>query len=427
MYWQKSAARPDTVYAARTESDFLMKPALTALGIINALGNNPAEVLSNLLAGVSPGMTDSADWLPDRSVCIGTVTAALPEIPVSLQMFDCRNNRLLLAALTQIQNAIAEALNKYGVERIGVVIGSSTSGIAEGEIALAEKQHTQQWPSHYHYQQQEIGSPAHFVAHYLGLKGITYTVSTACSSSAKVLGSARRLLELDLCDAVICGGSDSLCRLTLNGFAALDALSAERCEPFATGRNGINIGEGAALFLMEKPADPSAFIQLAGVGESADAHHISAPHPDGVGAEVAMRAALNDADIDANAIDYINLHGTATPLNDSMESAAVARVFSHHIPCSSTKPLTGHTLGAAGATEAALCWLLLSRMNKQRTLPAQKNTAAPDETLAPIHLLRTPEKLSTKNAMSNKKTLRMLSNSFAFGGSNATVILESHT
>ncbi len=400
-----------------------MKPVLSALGLLNALGNNKAEVLSNLLAentlaGQAPGIQQQAGWLPERDTWVGCVTAALPLVPLHLQSFDCRNNQLLLAALAQIENNIADVIKQYGADRIGVVIGSSTSGIAEGEIALREQKHTAQWPEKYNYRQQEIGSPAEFVARFLGLKSIAYTVSTACSSSAKALASARQLLEMDLCDAVICGGSDSLCKLTLNGFTALEAMSSDRCEPFAEKRNGINIGEGAALFLMVKNNHGSGIV-LAGIGESADAYHISAPHPDGIGAEIAMRTALKDAKINATDIHYINLHGTATPLNDAMESAAVFRVFGDGTPCSSTKPLTGHTLGAAGATEAALCWLLLSQLNSGRILPAQINNAAADSTLANIKLLRTTEKLPDENI------LRMLSNSFAFGGSNAAVILEA--
>lgn len=394
-----------------------MKPALAALGIVNALGNNKTEVLANLLAGSAPGMATAAGWIADRSVWAGAVTDSLPSVPASLAAFDCRNNRLLLAALAQIEKEIVDAITLYGRDRIGVVIGSSTSGIAEGEMALRQKYETGHWPDHYNYRQQEIGSPAEFVARYLDLSGIAYTVSTACSSSAKALASARQLLETGLCDAVICGGSDSLCRLTLNGFSALEAMSSDRCEPFAENRTGINIGEGAALFLMVKNEFGDSVV-LAGIGESSDAHHISAPHPDGIGAETAMRAALLDAQVDATGIHYINLHGTATPLNDAMESAAVFRVFGGNIPCSSTKPLTGHTLGAAGATEAALCWLLLSELNNTRTVPAQINSAAPDSNLPAISLMHAPAKLP------HEKNLRMLSNSFAFGGSNAAVILE---
>lgn len=401
-----------------------MKPVLAALGLLNALGNNKAEVLGNFLAGTSPGMQQQSGWLPESQAWVGCVTTALPVVPAHLQSFDCRNNQLLLAALAQIETDIADAIKNFGADRIAIVIGSSTSGIAEGEIALREKQASGQWPEHYDYRQQEIGSPAEFVARFLNLTGIAYTVSTACSSSAKALASARQLLELDLCDAVICGGSDSLCKLTLNGFTALEAMAPDRCEPFAEKRTGINIGEGAALFLMTREELPWATSRsplLAGIGESSDAHHISAPHPDGVGAETAMRAALKDAQINAADIHYINLHGTATPLNDAMESAAVFRVFGSNTACSSTKPLTGHTLGAAGATEAALCWLLLSHLNSDRILPEQINTTSPDSTLPPIKLLRTPKKLP------EAKILRMLSNSFAFGGSNAAVILEAHT
>jgi 3-oxoacyl-[acyl-carrier-protein] synthase-1 len=400
-----------------------MKPVLSALGLLNALGNNQAEVLTNLLAGHAPGMQRQFGWLPEHDAWVGSVNFMLPKVPTHLQSFDCRNNQLLLAALEQMSTDIADAIKKYGADRIGVVIGSSTSGIAEGEAALAKKNHHSDWPDKFHYRQQEIGSPAEFVARFLDLTGVAYTVSTACSSSAKALGSARQLLELDLCDAVICGGSDSLCKLTLNGFTALEAMSPDRCKPFAANRDGINIGEGAALFLMTKEpvGAPLAapLIYFAGIGESADAHHISAPHPDGIGAEAAMRGALDDAHINAGDIHYINLHGTATPLNDAMESAAVSRVFGENTPCSSTKPLTGHTLGAAGATEAALCWLLLSKMNGHRTLPAQVNTETTDNSLATIRLLRTAEILPDINI------LRMLSNSFAFGGSNAAVVLET--
>lgn len=395
-----------------------MKPVLSALGIINALGHNKDTVLSNLLSGRAPGMHAHTGEVSGREIWAGHADYPLPPTPKNLVQFDCRNNQLLLAAAEQIAPEIAAAIAAFGATRIGVVIGSSTSGIAEGEQALAEKMQSDAWPAHYHYRQQEIGSPALFLAHYLQLGSVAMTVSTACSSSAKVFNSARQLLALDLCDAVICGGSDSLCQLTLHGFSALESVSSARCEPFAEKRDGITIGEGAALFLMQKSQPQTGDIVLAGVGESADAHHISAPHPEGTGAEAAIRAALADAQCAASDIAYLNLHGTATPLNDAMESAAVHRVFGSDTPCSSTKPLTGHTLGAAGATEAGLCWLLLSAMNHQRTLPAQLNKLSPDPALAPIAILR------TKQTLPKKSSLFALSNSFAFGGSNASVILQ---
>ncbi len=389
---------------------------LSALGMINALGHNADAVLINLLAGTAPGMAKQHGWVPEQEVPVGAVTADLPRIPMEHADFDCRNNRLLLAALAQIKPAIDTAIQQYGADRIAVVIGSSTSGIGEGEHGLAQHIRSGHWPASYHYRQQEIGTAAEFVARYLQLTGIAYTISTACSSSAKALGSARRLLAMGVCDAVICGGADSLCKLTLNGFSALESVSADVCEPLAEGRDGITIGEAAALFLMEKGQHG---IVLAGVGESADAHHISAPQPEGTGAEAAMRAALADAAIDADSVDYINLHGTATPLNDAMETAAVYRIFSDRVPASSTKPLTGHTLGAAGATEAGLCWLLLSLHNTARVLPKQCNRKSPDPALPPVLALRDDRPLP------NKPVLRALSNSFAFGGSNASLILES--
>lgn len=394
-----------------------MTPALTALGLVNALGQGKQAVLTHLLAGTAPGMQPQSSWLLGRACPVGAVMDALPAIPSTLATFACRNNRLLLSAVTEIRDDIERAITQYGAHRIGVVIGSSTSGILEGERAIAQHQQHKNWPADFDYRQQEIGTAAEFVARLLGLTGPAYTLSTACSSSAKALASAQRLLALGVCDAVICGGADTLCQLTVNGFAALESLSDTVCEPFAHNRNGITIGEGAAAFLMERNAETDA-VRLAGVGESADAHHISAPHPDGAGAEAAMRAALQHAGLSPQDIHYINLHGTATPLNDAMESAAVHRVFGASVPCSSTKPLTGHTLGAAGATEAALCWLLLSHHNTHHVLPAQRNTLARDTSLPDIALLTNPGQLPAAGPR------RALSNSFAFGGSNASLILE---
>lgn len=394
-----------------------MKPALTALGVINALGQGKQTVLAGLLTNSALGMQPQSHWLPERTGFVGAVTETLPVIPATLSALDCRNNQLLLAAITEIQDAIDQAKIRYGTHRIGVVLGSSTSGILAGEIALSHYQQHKAWPPSFDYRQQEIGTAALFVSQLLSLRGPAYTISTACSSSAKALASAQRLLTLGLCDAVICGGADTLCKLTLNGFAALESLSDNRCEPFAQHRDGITIGEGAAIFLMEKLASEHS-ICLAGAGESADAHHISAPHPDGNGAEAAMRAALQQAGLTPQDIHYINLHGTATPLNDAMESQAVRRLFGSAVPCSSTKPLTGHTLGAAGATEAALCWLLLSNDNTTHRLPAQCNTLPRDRHLPDIGLLTTAGTLPATGPR------RALSNSFAFGGSNASLILE---
>lgn len=386
---------------------------LTALGIINALGSGGDAVLANLLQGNAPGMEREAGWVPAASPWCGRARGDLPQVPARLQELASRNNQLLMAALQQIQPELDRVIGAYGPQRVGVVIGSSTSGILEGERALQTFQQTSALDPDYHYRQQEIGTPALFVADLLSLSGIAYTVSTACSSSAKVFASARNLLDLGLCDAVLVGGSDSLCKLTLNGFSALDSVSANRCNPFSANRDGITIGEGAALFLMERG---EGAINLLGVGESSDAHHISSPHPEGRGAAAAMQNALKDAALEASAIAYLNLHGTATPQNDAMESHAVHRVMGQEIPCSSTKPLTGHTLGAAGATEIGLCWLLLNQAREGAKLPRQLWDGAYDPALSPIALLASDLPLPAGDH-------RMMSNSFAFGGSNCSVII----
>ena len=258
-----------------------------------------------------------------------------------------------------------------------------------------------------------MGTPAAFVAHVIGAAGPAYTVSTACSSSAKALAAAARLLRSGQVDAVVCGGADSLCDFTRAGFGALGAVSARRCNPFSRHRDGINVGEGAALFLATRE---SASVRLSGWGESSDAHHMSAPDPAGRGAEAALRAALQRGAIEASQIDYVNLHGTATQQNDAMESALIARVFDA-VPCSSTKPLTGHALGAAGAIEAALCWIALAH-NPQHALPPHWWDGEADPAL-PILALVAP------GSHAARPLRHLLSQSFAFGGSNAALILSA--
>jgi 3-oxoacyl-[acyl-carrier-protein] synthase-1 len=294
------------------------------------------------------------------------------------------------------------------------VLGTSTAGIGEAELAIAAARRGEVIPPAFDYRQQELGSPSEFLSRYLGLEGPAYTLSTACSSSARAFISGQRMLAAGLVDAVLVGGADSLCGLTLNGFDSLESLSGTLCQPFDNGRQGINIGEGAALFLLSRTPAPLA---LLGVGESSDAWHISAPHPDGVGAEAAMQMALAQAGVTPEQVGYINLHGTATRLNDAMESQAVHRLFGDKVPCSSTKALTGHTLGAAGAIEAALACLLLERalpLPPQRALPLPpQRVMTPDPALAPIRLVSNETLLAAP---------RVLSNSFAFGGNNVSLL-----
>ncbi len=381
---------------------------LHALGIVNALGADQAAVRRGLYAGSTAGMQLRRDFVPGREVRVGAVAAAPAGLEAGFEHYASYNNRLLRAAVQQIRPEIDAALSRHGGRRIGVVLGTSTSGIAEGERAIAEQARSGAFPADYHYRQQEIASPGEYLRCALKLGGPAWTVSTACTSSAKAVASGRRLIAAGLCDAVLVGGVDSLCRLTLNGFAALESVSRGLCNPMSRNRDGINIGEGAAVFLMSREPGPVAVL---GVGESSDAFHISGPDPEGRGAELAMRQAL--AGLDAAAVDYLNLHGTATPQNDLMESHAVQRVFGAAVPCSSTKPLVGHTLGAAGATELAFCWMLLTEPGAA-PLPPHVWDGAADPALAPLHLVASGEARHCRVAASN---------SFAFGGNNICVLL----
>ena len=382
---------------------------ISAVGVVNALGNSADEIAVNLTAGVAPGMRRRAGWLQDsREAVLGGVEGELPPIPESWSAHRTRNNQLLLAALAQIQSTIDEAIARVGRDRVAVVLGTSTSGLDEGDEHVRRMTHGEA-SARWQYPQQELGDPSRFLANWLQLAGPAYTLSTACSSSARAMISGRRLIESGLVDIAIVGGADTLSRMPINGFNSLDAFSPTLCEPFGRDRRGITIGEAAALMVLSRePAD----VALLGVGESSDAYHISAPHPQGEGAMRAITQALNEAGMQPEEIGYINLHGTATPLNDQIESKVVQELFGESVPCSSTKHLTGHTLGAAGITEAALSWLILTR---DLPLPPQDFARyAPDDTLAPCGLLHQSAAL--------KKPV-ILSNSFAFGGNNASILL----
>lgn len=291
-------------------------------------------------------------------------------------------------------------------------MATSTSGIVESERAVRQLKGDGSYPSTYHATQGMLGGLGEFVTAFLKLGGPSYTLSTACSSSANAALSARRMIRSGICDAVVFGGVDSLCEMTLQGFGALGAQSSSFCRPFASNRDGINIGEGAAVFLLSREARGARLVGGAG---SSDAHHISAPHPEGDGAFQSMDGALQDAGLEPGEISYINLHGTATQHNDCMESKAVYRLFGDQVPCSSTKSFTGHTLGAAGALELGFCWLLLEQERGWR-FPPSLYLDDHDPGLSPIQLVG--------NALINEaRPEYCLSNSFAFGGSNVSLII----
>ncbi len=384
---------------------------LHALGMVNALGDDVSAIAAALARGEAPGMGPIATRT--GMAFAGSVKAPLDIAPPeSLAYYDCRNNRLLLAALAQIRSAIEAARERFGAGRIGVVLGTSTSGISAAEMLFTQPAQ-QEAASTFDYRQMEIGTAAPFAAAALDLRGPAYTISTACTSSAKAFVAARRLLRANLCDAVVVGGVDSLCELTLQGFASLESTSPVRTNPMSAQRRGINIGEGAAVFLMSREEGP---VMLAGAGESSDAHHISAPDPAGAGGELALRAALADAGIDASAVGYVNLHATATIKNDQMEAHLMARVFPDGVAASGTKPLTGHTLGAAGASELGVAWLTLARDDV--TLPRHLWDGEADPALPTLDLVEDVRFLPR-----NGVRQYVMSNSFAFGGSNVSLIL----
>ena len=336
------------------------------------------------------------------------------QLPPHLVDFDCRNNRLAQLAFTQdnFAAAVHAAAAKYGHQRIGVFIGTSTSGILETELAYRRRDPVSgALPDDFHYRtQHNTFSVADFTRHYFDLSGPAVVVSSACSSSAKVFSSARRMMAAGLIDAAVVGGVDTLCLTTLYGFNSLGLTATAACRPYDAARDGISIGEAGAFALLEHAPEELQHdaILLLGVGESSDAYHMSSPHPEGLGARIAMQAALSMAGLAAQDIDYINLHGTATPSNDAAEGKAVAALFGATTPCSSTKGATGHTLGAAGGLEAVICALAL----QHGFLPAGINTRELDPAIPLNYLL----------ANRTQAVARVMSNSFGFGGTNCSLI-----
>jgi 3-oxoacyl-[acyl-carrier-protein] synthase I len=346
---------------------------------------------------------------------IGAV-AGVDDEPVraDLRQFECRNHRLAQLGLTQdgFADAVAAAAARYGAARIGVFLGTSTSGILETELAYRRRTpETGALPADFHYAHtHNCYSLAAFVRAYFALRGPAASISSACSSGAKVFGSARRMIEAGFIDAAVVGGVDSLCLTTLYGFNSLELLSREPCRPFDIERRGISIGEAAAFALLERPRPRNGTddaVMLLGIGESSDAHHMSSPHPEGLGARLAVEGALSAAGLAPGDIDYINLHGTATPGNDASESLAINAVF-EGTPCSSTKGATGHTLGAAGAIEAVISALAL----RHQFMPAGVGTSRPDPALNVNYLL----------ASRSAPLGAVLTNSFGFGGTNCSLI-----
>ena len=383
---------------------------ITALSIVTALGDGERMHTDAMRRGAC-GLRSQQFETAALDAWIGVVEGVDDErLPPELSRFDCRNNRLAAKALKSdgFDAQVARAVARFGVARVGVLVGTSTSGILQTELAYRERGGDGALPAWLRYPEtHDTASLARFVQAMLRLQGPAWVLSTACSSGAKAYAAAARLISLGQIDAAVVGGVDSLCMTTLYGFHSLELLSTDVCRPWDLRRNGLSLGEGGSFALLQRDADaPLAW--LLGCGESSDGHHMSSPHPEGAGAAEAMTAALADARLQSDQVDYINLHGTGTRNNDAAEDLAVCRVFGRAVPVSSTKGHTGHALGAAGAVEAALTLLSL----RHGVLPAGLHCEQPDPALQSNYLHQPQERALSIAA----------SNSFGFGGSNACLV-----
>lgn len=394
-------------------NDDTVKPIrLSAYTMTSCLGAGLDATRAALLAGAS-GLAPVRFETVDLDTHVGEIRGVDAQaIPSSLQRFDCRNNRAAELGLAQdaFTGAVARAAGQYGRDRVGVFMGTSTAGILQTELAYRRRDAAAgTLPDDFDYRHtHNTFSIAEFVRARLGLEGPCAAVSTACSSSAKAFASAARLMDAGLIDAAVVGGVDTLCLTTLYGFNSLQLLSTQPCRPYDRDRDGISIGEAAAFVLLERARVRDEGVHLLGVGESCDAHHMSAPHPEGLGARMAMESALASAGLAPDAIDYVNLHGTGTSSNDSAEDKAVTAVLGERTPCSSTKGMTGHTLGAAGAVEALISVLAI----EEGLVPGSPGTRNLDPALR-AHYEISPLR---------KPVARVLSNSFGFGGSNCSLV-----
>ena len=388
---------------------FLSKP-----GLICACASNPDEFFDSITKGnqsgikkITLGKTEEGE---DRNFFVGKIDDS--KLKETGDKFDMRLLQIFQAALDQIAPTVEKAVAKFGRERVGVCIGSCDNG---SELSfLAHKEFFEQgaFPKNYKLEVQGADYPATFCAKRFGLEGMALAFSTACSSSASAIAKARELLQADLLDAVVCGGVDVASPTVLLGFDSLGAVSSEITNPMSENRHGITLGEGAAVFVLSKEDLDDTKIELLGAGESSDASHMTAPLADGSGAANAMEEALKDARISADKIDYVNLHATGTKLNDSMEAKAVDKVFSgRKVPVSGTKPMTGHTLGAAGSLEFAACFLAIEK----QSLPIHLNDGVQDPSMPELNLVKKSE--------TNAKIEKCMSNSFAFGGCNVSLII----
>jgi 3-oxoacyl-[acyl-carrier-protein] synthase-1 len=383
---------------------------ITAYAAINALGTTTRDVIAGLRDGRS-GLGACPLELPFETPT-GALPEPLPALPPSLAAWDSRTTRLAVAGLEEIKPALARAIARHGSDRVAMVVGTTTSGLGRTEDAYHALKHTGALPADYDlHRQHSFGAMMEALRRVAGVTGPCFAVSTACSASAKAAGCAQRLLATNTVDAVLVGGVDALSQTTLRGFHSLQILSPVFCRPLSRERRGINIGEGAAYLLIEREGD--AAVHLLGVGESSDAHHMSAPDPTGEGARTAMAAALAQANLAPDAVDYINAHSPGTRLNDLSEGLAITSLFGGRVPVASTKGYTGHLLGAGGATEAVFSIVAI----EQGWIPRSAGADPVDVDLG----------LNVPTARVDAPCRNVLSNSFAFGGSNVSLLFGMGT
>jgi 3-oxoacyl-[acyl-carrier-protein] synthase-1 len=379
---------------------------ITAFSAANGLGMSTAAVLEGLRTGRS-GLTPCRLDLPFETAC-GALPDDLPPPPASLRAYDTRLCRMALHTLDEILAPVRKVVRRRGSARVAIAVGTSTGGIRESELAYDEWARLGRLPASFDFDHQHtFHALLEVLRTVTGADGPACIISTACSSSGKVFGTAQRLLGAGLADAVLVGGVDTLCQTTLRGFGSLQALSRKPCRPFSASRDGISIGEGAAFALVEQEGDGP--VRLLGVGESDDAYHMSAPHPDGLGARLAMEEALAQAGLPGSAVDHVNAHGTGTPANDVIEARAIGRVLGEAVPVVSTKGYTGHLLGAAGATEAVIGALSILHGFVPASLGADPLDPQVTVSVCRDGLAR---RIGT-----------VMSNSFGFGGSNVCLLL----
>lgn len=383
---------------------------ITAYGAACGLGRTTADVLAGLRAGADGLVPVGRErGLPFTS-WFGFVPGELAPLPTDLVAWDTRHARLVAHGVDLVREAVEGAVARWGRERVGVVVGTTTGGMADTEARYPDWRAHGAFTDGYDLRRQHAQlATAELIATLVGATGPRISQSSACSSSNKVLGTARRLLDLGVCDAVVVGGVDSWCRFTMMGFRSLEVLTSDRCAPFAADRTGINLGEAAALLLVERDGDARALLR--GVGETSDAHHMTQPHPEGSGLVAAMREALSRSGVAPEQVDLVNAHATGTRLNDTAEAAAIRAVLPHGPPVIGTKGATGHTLGACGGLEAIFTIASLA----EGWAPGTRTRAPLEEGLG----------IDVRTEAWTGRFRYALSTTAAFAGHNAAVLLEA--